>query len=505
MNTEFFLNFTPIQKDLPKPANDISGQTSDAKKVYQTKKSAEAVAPQGANGSQSSQAKSFEDYIKETQKKTDAQTPSQTGTSEDSLPLTALRDLREALTELLKELTGQGDDAKDATQDSSSDQPASDNPLQALLALLAGSDSSASQNKDAQESLFTPIAQTPEDQAVFQNGLQALQDLLAKPEITDVLDITPEELQQLQDEIEQALKEDRTFDDTAVLNNILAHTAELLRQDRADVPDATADGEQDFGFVKEDRFEHRYDLGNSDRSLPPDEQSGYDFRALLKAAQAGQATSPQALHDSPAKSAEVTPASLFAFPDDGSLFSLPGPDGTLPVSGAVTGNSPAPLLNVSLTNPTAQAQGAAPAHPAVQTIAATIQKLGTEKQDTRITLQLDPPELGRVEVKMSLNKDNAAKVILTIEKPETYQMLQRDAHVLEQALHDSGLSADGSALEFSLANDGYAFGQNSGGNGNGSQGSGGSSGEDEQTVAVASPTGWLVDPETGEVRYNALI
>ena len=106
---------------------------------------------------------------------------------------------------------------------------------------------------------------------------------------------------------------------------------------------------------------------------------------------------------------------------------------------------------------------------------------------------------------MSLNKDNAAKVVLTIEKPETYHLLQRDAHILERALQDSGLNADGSGLEFSLADDGYSFGRDGGGGGHGSHGSGGSSDESEEIVALASPDGWAVDPETGQVRYNALI
>ena len=105
---------------------------------------------------------------------------------------------------------------------------------------------------------------------------------------------------------------------------------------------------------------------------------------------------------------------------------------------------------------------------------------------------------------MSLNKDNAAKVVLTIEKPETFVMLQRDAHVLERALADAGLSADGSGLEFTLADEGYSFGRG-GENGSGGRGFAQGGGDKEETVLIASSMGWSVDPVTGRMQYDTLV
>jgi flagellar hook-length control protein FliK len=136
-------------------------------------------------------------------------------------------------------------------------------------------------------------------------------------------------------------------------------------------------------------------------------------------------------------------------------------------------------------------------------VMATIRKAIDDGGNTQIKLELDPPELGRVEVKMSMNKDNAAKVVLTIEKPETYLMLQRDMHILERVLQESGLNADG-GLSFELAQDDSAFNQSNGRHsGHGSGGTGASGTEDAHTIETT--LNWIVDPATGLRHYNVLV
>ncbi len=68
-------------------------------------------------------------------------------------------------------------------------------------------------------------------------------------------------------------------------------------------------------------------------------------------------------------------------------------------------------------------------------------------------IRLDPAELGRVDVKLELAQDGRVTAHLAIERPETLDLLQRDAKALEQALRDAGLDTDDASLEFSL-NDG---------------------------------------------------
>lgn len=73
--------------------------------------------------------------------------------------------------------------------------------------------------------------------------------------------------------------------------------------------------------------------------------------------------------------------------------------------------------------------------------------------DSRFTIRLDPPELGRIEVNLSMNGHGHAQAVLTVEKPQTLDLLLRDASGLERALKDAGLEL-GSNLSFSLKEEG---------------------------------------------------
>ena len=69
--------------------------------------------------------------------------------------------------------------------------------------------------------------------------------------------------------------------------------------------------------------------------------------------------------------------------------------------------------------------------------------------DSRFTIRLDPPELGRIEVNLSVTSHGHAQAVLAVEKPQTLDLLLRDAPALERALKDAGLEL-GSNLSFSL-------------------------------------------------------
>lgn len=68
----------------------------------------------------------------------------------------------------------------------------------------------------------------------------------------------------------------------------------------------------------------------------------------------------------------------------------------------------------------------------------------------RITIQLDPAELGRVEVKMHTGSDGQTQVLFTIDKPSTFDALSRDARSLERSLQDAGIKADAGSMQFNL-------------------------------------------------------
>ncbi len=66
----------------------------------------------------------------------------------------------------------------------------------------------------------------------------------------------------------------------------------------------------------------------------------------------------------------------------------------------------------------------------------------------RIHIRLHPAELGRVEIKLDIGHDRAVTAIVTTEKPETADLLSRDARILQRALEDAGLRADTGSLSF---------------------------------------------------------
>jgi len=68
----------------------------------------------------------------------------------------------------------------------------------------------------------------------------------------------------------------------------------------------------------------------------------------------------------------------------------------------------------------------------------------------RISITLHPAELGQIDVKLIIGNDGAVKAILSIERPETLDLLQRDSRGLEKALQDAGLKTDSGSLSFNL-------------------------------------------------------
>lgn len=73
--------------------------------------------------------------------------------------------------------------------------------------------------------------------------------------------------------------------------------------------------------------------------------------------------------------------------------------------------------------------------------------------DSRFTIRLDPPELGRIEVNLNVTNHGHAQAVLAVEKPQTLELLLRDASTLERALKDAGLDVGGN-LSFSLKEEG---------------------------------------------------
>ncbi len=77
----------------------------------------------------------------------------------------------------------------------------------------------------------------------------------------------------------------------------------------------------------------------------------------------------------------------------------------------------------------------------------------------RFDIRLDPPELGRIEVRLNVSREGQVMTHMVVERAETLDLLQRDARQLERALQDAGLNTSEEDMKFSLKDQGLAQGE----------------------------------------------
>ncbi len=68
----------------------------------------------------------------------------------------------------------------------------------------------------------------------------------------------------------------------------------------------------------------------------------------------------------------------------------------------------------------------------------------------KITIQLRPANMGRVEVKLEMIQDNRVSVLVVADNRETLELLQKDSRELQRALQDAGLNAETGDLNYNL-------------------------------------------------------
>ncbi len=85
--------------------------------------------------------------------------------------------------------------------------------------------------------------------------------------------------------------------------------------------------------------------------------------------------------------------------------------------------------------------------PVAEQVAVQIVKSVKDGAD-KIKIQLSPEDLGRVEIRLEIQKDAHIKAVIAADKPETAEWLQRDAKQLERALQDAGFKTDNNSFEF---------------------------------------------------------
>lgn len=81
-----------------------------------------------------------------------------------------------------------------------------------------------------------------------------------------------------------------------------------------------------------------------------------------------------------------------------------------------------------------------------------ISKAAKEGMD-KISIQMRPEALGRVEVQLKLGQDGQLSAMIVADKVETLDALKRDSSQLERSLADAGFKTDQGSLQFSLRGD----------------------------------------------------
>jgi hypothetical protein len=87
--------------------------------------------------------------------------------------------------------------------------------------------------------------------------------------------------------------------------------------------------------------------------------------------------------------------------------------------------------------------------PAHEQIAVHVQR-ALRDGSGKFSVQLSPAELGRIHVKLQIDEDKRVTAAVSVERPSTLELLQRDTKELERALHNAGLTLEGGDLSFSL-------------------------------------------------------
>jgi flagellar hook-length control protein FliK len=122
-----------------------------------------------------------------------------------------------------------------------------------------------------------------------------------------------------------------------------------------------------------------------------------------------------------------------------SITAAVAPSHAMPIQTASAGHDVSAQVQVAPQTPTPDVNSLA------VDIAARSQSGAKEFQ-----IRLDPPELGRVDVRLSIDATGKAEAHLTADHPQALSLLQKDSSSLTQALRDAGLDVSQNGLNFSL-------------------------------------------------------
>lgn len=126
--------------------------------------------------------------------------------------------------------------------------------------------------------------------------------------------------------------------------------------------------------------------------------------------------------------------------------------------------APTPSRAAEAVQSVAPPPAAPPAATPARQIAPVLVSVAIAGGTARLSVSLEPAELGRVEISVERTGDTA-DVRVIAERPETLALLQRDQRELDRTLTQAGITPDGRSLSFALSDGGGGFGGERGGDG----------------------------------------
>lgn len=164
-----------------------------------------------------------------------------------------------------------------------------------------------------------------------------------------------------------------------------------------------------------------------------------------------KADSPQAPHAklAPPASQSATPQNTDAKPAGATLGQAQAPQNADASAAQANAVMQASTTTTHASQATSHVEHAARAAPASAQVAREIVRQ-FDGENTRFELRLDPPELGRVEIRLEVSRDNRVTAVVAADNPQALAELARHARDLEQMLQSSGLELTENGLSFDL-------------------------------------------------------
>lgn len=138
----------------------------------------------------------------------------------------------------------------------------------------------------------------------------------------------------------------------------------------------------------------------------------------------------------------------------GSLQATQSGNGETPVTTAPGSTTAAQQAQQNTSTQAANANRFTTANPALaDQVSVQISKAVNAGND-KISIQLRPADMGRVDVKMDIGQDGRLIAVVSADNKGTLDLLQKDARELQQALQQAGLQLDNDSLSFNLREQG---------------------------------------------------